>query len=105
MEGSIMGTFIKKEGEGSFFEHDKKGNEKAPDWSGSILLDGKLRKFALWFRQAKDSGKRYFFVKEEKAYVPPSEFKQRDNHDRDPADRFAHMPPQREEEEEPPPWE
>jgi hypothetical protein len=65
------------------------------------MLDGKLRKFALWFRQAKGSGKRYFFAKEDN-HVKPESDEQYLKNETDENGRFANMPPNREE---PPPWE
>ena len=34
----------------SLFENDKKGNEKAPDYKGKGLIDGKEVKVAVWKR-------------------------------------------------------
>lgn len=34
----------------SLFENDKKGNEKAPDYKGKGLIDGKEVKIAVWKR-------------------------------------------------------
>ena len=32
----------------SLFENDKKGNDRAPDWKGKGLLNGKEVKIAVW---------------------------------------------------------
>ena len=39
-----------KEGSGSLFQNDKKGNEKAPGWRGDIMLDGTLYELAGWVK-------------------------------------------------------
>ena len=36
----------------SLFENDKKGNEKAPDYKGRGLIDGKEVKIAVWKRKS-----------------------------------------------------
>lgn len=43
-----------KEGGATLFRNDKKGNDKAPDWRGDGLLNGKKVKLAGW---SKDSAK------------------------------------------------
>lgn len=37
----------------SLFENDKKGNEKAPDYKGKGLIDGKEVRVAIWKRTSK----------------------------------------------------
>lgn len=36
----------------SLFENDKKGNEKAPDYKGKGLIDGKEVRIAVWQRKS-----------------------------------------------------
>lgn len=36
----------------SLFENDKKGNDKAPDWRGKGLIDGKEVRIAIWKRKS-----------------------------------------------------
>lgn len=36
----------------SLFENDKKGNDKAPDWRGKALIDGKEMRVAIWKRKS-----------------------------------------------------
>ena len=44
------------ENSGALFKNDKKGNEKAPDYSGKINVDGTDYRLAAWVREGK-SGK------------------------------------------------
>lgn len=40
------------------FKNDKKGNEKAPDYTGKLFdADGKERRVALWLRDGKSGNK------------------------------------------------
>ena len=60
----------------SLFENDKKGNEKAPDYKGRGLIDGKEVKIAVWKRKSQ-SGVEYLSgvveesVKQENAQPEP----------------------------------
>lgn len=36
----------------SLFENDKKGNDKAPDWRGKGMIDGKEVRVAVWKRKS-----------------------------------------------------
>ncbi len=36
----------------SAFVNDKKGNEKKPDWTGKINIDGKEKRVAVWKRKS-----------------------------------------------------
>jgi uncharacterized protein (DUF736 family) len=36
----------------SLFVNDKKGNDKAPDWKGKGLIDGKEVRIAVWQRKS-----------------------------------------------------
>ena len=40
------------EGRGVLFTADKKGNPKKPDFTGEILLDGKVYKLSAWKKQS-----------------------------------------------------
>lgn len=40
-----------KEGSGSLFQADKKGNEKAPAYRGDILLNGVMYELAGWVKK------------------------------------------------------
>lgn len=37
-----------KDGETSIFINDKQGNEKRPDYTGKLLLNGKMHRVSLW---------------------------------------------------------
>ena len=39
-----------KDGQGSFFKNDKKGNEKAPDYRGELNIGGTTYKLAGWIK-------------------------------------------------------
>lgn len=38
---------------GILFKHDKKGNDKAPDYSGKINVNGEEMRLAAWVREGK----------------------------------------------------
>jgi len=52
-----------KDNSGAIFKHDKKDNDKAPDYSGKIVVDGVEKRIALWLNTSKDGTKKYFSVK------------------------------------------
>ena len=41
-------AYEQKEGQGALFPNDKKGNEKAPDYKGTVLINGELTEIAAW---------------------------------------------------------
>lgn len=44
----------------AIFRNDKRGNDKAPDYRGTLNVDGKEFKVSLWLREKKDgSGMKY----------------------------------------------
>jgi hypothetical protein len=43
-----------REGFGNIFRHDKKGNASAPDWSGDIMVCGRVLKLAVWEKEGKN---------------------------------------------------
>lgn len=44
----------------AIFRNDKRGNDKAPDYRGTLNVEGKEYKVSLWLREKKDgSGMRY----------------------------------------------
>ena len=65
--------------EGVIFKNDKKPEgSKQPDYRGNIDCDGVKKEIALWVREAKETGKKYFSVKisepYQKAQPPASDF-------------------------------
>lgn len=62
-----MADFKHKDNTGSIFSNDKKGNEKAPDYKGTINVEGKEFSIALWVREG-NKGK-FFSTKIEQPYV------------------------------------
>jgi uncharacterized protein (DUF736 family) len=52
----------KQNNSGAIFKNEKKGNDKAPDYKGSIVVDGVEKDIALWLREAKN-GTKFFSVK------------------------------------------
>ncbi len=46
--------FENKEGFGNLFTNDKKGNEKAPDRKGEIMLGGVVWEIAGWIKEGKN---------------------------------------------------
>lgn len=65
-----MSNYEQKEGQGSLFKNDKKTNEKQPDYSGSIMVDGKAHKLAGWVRESKN-GKKFLSLKVESTNYNP----------------------------------
>ena len=48
---------------GALFKNDKRGNEKAPDYTGEYTTpEGQKRRIAAWLRESK-SGKKYMALK------------------------------------------
>jgi uncharacterized protein (DUF736 family) len=44
-------AYEQKEGQGALFPNDKKGNEKSPDYKGTILINGEIMDIAAWKKQ------------------------------------------------------
>lgn len=44
-------AYEQKEGQGALFPNDKKGNENAPDYKGTVLINGQLTEIAAWKKQ------------------------------------------------------
>jgi len=57
-----MATYELRNGQGSIFKNDKKGNDKAPDYRGNGMIHDKEVSFALWLKES-DKGLKYFSVK------------------------------------------
>ena len=49
-------AFTLNEGQGTLFKNDKKGNDKAPDYRGELMIGETLHKVAGWLKEGK-SGK------------------------------------------------
>ena len=47
-------SFELREGQGSLFKNDKRGNEKAPDYTGNILIEGIKKRIAAWVKDGKN---------------------------------------------------
>jgi hypothetical protein len=47
-------AFVPKEKKGSLFKNKKKTSENHPDYTGSIMLDGKERWLSAWLKDYKD---------------------------------------------------
>lgn len=41
-------AYEQRDGDISVFTNDKKGNDKAPDWKGTALIDGQKYEVAFW---------------------------------------------------------
>lgn len=64
-----------REGSGSLFLNDKKGNERAPNYRGDILLDGVVYELAGWVKTTQKGDKFLSLAgkpKEEKKEAPKS---------------------------------
>jgi len=63
-----------KEGAGSLFKNTRKTTDSHPDFTGSIMLDGKEHWFSAWVKESPKAGK--FFsvsvgkVKEPMGFIP-----------------------------------
>lgn len=42
----------RKDGSGALFANDKKGNERAPDWKGDIMINGTVHRISAWNRKS-----------------------------------------------------
>jgi len=62
-----MSDFTHKENSGSAFKNDKKGNDKAPEYKGSINANGKVMDIALWIAEGKKG--KYFSIKLSEPYT------------------------------------
>jgi hypothetical protein len=51
-----MSNYTPKEGQGSLFKNDKKNNEKSPEYTGNIFVNGKEMRLSAWVKDGK-SGK------------------------------------------------
>jgi uncharacterized protein (DUF736 family) len=47
-------AFELKDGQGTLFKNDKKGNEKAPDYRGELMLETGMHKIAGWLKDGKN---------------------------------------------------
>lgn len=58
---------------GAMFKNDKEGNEKRPDYTGSLNVEGKDYKLSAWIRAAK-SGDKFLSIacEEKKAAAKPA---------------------------------
>jgi hypothetical protein len=48
-----MSNYTQKEGQGSLFRNDKKNNEKSPEYTGSIMVNGKEMRLSAWVKEGK----------------------------------------------------
>jgi len=58
-----------KEGSGSLFKNNKKTTDNHPDFTGSIMLDGKEHWFSAWVKESPKAGK-FFSVSVGKVKEP-----------------------------------
>jgi hypothetical protein len=49
-----------KDDQVTIFKNDKKGNDKAPDYKGTAMVDGVEREVALWVMTGQKTGVKYF---------------------------------------------
>lgn len=45
-------SFTPKDGSGALFKNDKRGNDKAPDYRGDIMINGTLFEVAGWLKKS-----------------------------------------------------
>lgn len=58
-----------KEGSGSLFKNSRKTSDSHPDFTGSIMLDGKEHWFSAWVKESPKAGK-FFSVSVGKVKEP-----------------------------------
>ena len=51
--------YTPKEGYGSFISNSYKTNEKQPDFTGTIMLEGKVWKLGIWRNQGETNGRKW----------------------------------------------
>lgn len=56
---------------GNIFKNDKKGNDKAPDYKGTVNIEGKELEIALWVKEGKKG--KYFSVAFKEPYKKKEE--------------------------------
>ena len=55
-------SYETKENTGSLFPNDKKKEDKHPDYTGKVMVSGKLMQVAGWINESK-AGKKYMSLK------------------------------------------
>jgi hypothetical protein len=56
---------------GAIFKNDKKGNDKAPEYKGTINIEGADYEIALWIQKSKDGSKTFFSTSQKLKEVQP----------------------------------
>ena len=59
----------RKDNTGALFKNDKKGNDKAPDYKGKVMVSGEEMEIAAWVTQSK-KGTTYMSVKVSEPWRP-----------------------------------
>ena len=72
-------AFTNKPGQGAIFKNEKKGNDKAPDYRGSINIDGKDWEIAGWVRPTK-TGDNFLSLTAKEPYNKGGAVEQSNNH-------------------------
>lgn len=54
-----MNDFVIKENSGSLFVNNRKQEEKHPDWSGKVNINGKMMAVSAWIKPLREGGE-YF---------------------------------------------
>lgn len=54
-------SYTQQNNSGSIFKNDRKTNEKQPDYSGTLTIEGKEMRIALWVKEGKKG--KFFSVK------------------------------------------
>ena len=57
-------SYEQRDNTGALFQHDRKGNEKAPSMKGDITIGGVKYKLAAWTKETK-AGAKFFSLKAE----------------------------------------
>lgn len=62
-------AYVLKEGSGSLFKNDRKSTETHPDYTGSIMFQGKEHYLSAWIKESSKAGK-YFSISVGKVKEP-----------------------------------
>lgn len=57
-------AFVLKDGQGTLFKNDKKGNDAAPDYRGELMIGEQQYKIAGWLKEGK-AGVKWMSLKAE----------------------------------------
>lgn len=63
-------AYVLNDGQGSLFKNDKGGNDRRPDYRGSLNIGGTIYRLSAWVRDSQKGGKFLSLSAEEEAEKP-----------------------------------